>query len=172
MAGPFPSAYNIAMADSPTLFEAVLVPHRSLSARQFCLMMAGMTAIGFCAGIAFMVIGAWPVLGFLGLDVALVYFAFRASYRGARRREILRLTREELSVRRIEASGTQSQWVFQSYWLRVRLGGEAGRANILTLTSHGRSLAIGEFLSAEERKTLAQSLATALRQVRETPMPI
>ncbi|MFN0043352.1 MAG: DUF2244 domain-containing protein [Alphaproteobacteria bacterium] len=158
------------MADSPTLFEAVLAPHRSLSARQFWLMMAGMTAIGFCAGIAFMVIGAWPVFGFLGLDVALVYFAFRANYRGARRREILRLTRKELSVLRIEVSGTRSRWVFQPYWLRVYLGGEGGRADVLTLTSHGRSLAIGEFLSTEERKTLAQSLIVALRQVRETPM--
>ena len=65
----------------PTLFSAVLTPHRSLSATGFVIVMALVGGVSFAAGIAFLLMGAWPVFGFFGLDVLLIYLAFRANYR-------------------------------------------------------------------------------------------
>ena len=68
----------------PSLFAARLTPHRSLSRAGFLLLMAVLGGISFAAGMVFLVLGAWPVFGFVGLDVLLVYWAFRANDRDAR----------------------------------------------------------------------------------------
>ena len=67
----------------PTLFSAIVTPHRSLGSLGFLILMVAVGGISFAAGIAFLMMGAWPVFGFFGLDVFLVYLAFRANYRAA-----------------------------------------------------------------------------------------
>ena len=69
----------------PTIFSAVITPHRSLGGPGFWLLMAAVAGLSFVAGIVFLLLGAWPVFGFLGLDVLLVFWAFRANYRAAAR---------------------------------------------------------------------------------------
>ena len=93
MASPDPSA--------PPFFERVLLPHRSLCSRNFRLLMGLLGLISLAAGIGFVAVGAWPVIGFFGLDVALVYLAFRLSYRSARQSETIRLAGENFTVERI-----------------------------------------------------------------------
>lgn len=152
--------------DSP-LFNAVLTPHRSLSPGGFWLVMGGVALFSFAAGLAFLWKGAWPVLGFLGVDVALVYFAFRANYRSGHLYETVRLTRSELAVQRVLPSGQMRGWSFQPYWLRVHIDEPPVPGSQLTLTSHGRSLAIGAFLSPGERLELANALRAALSRARD-----
>ena len=67
----------------PTLFSAIITPHRSLTSTGFVLVMALVGGFSFIGGLVFFAIGAWPVVGFLGLDVLLVYWAFRINYRAA-----------------------------------------------------------------------------------------
>ncbi|MDH3232438.1 MAG: DUF2244 domain-containing protein [Alphaproteobacteria bacterium] len=149
-------------APEPYLLDLALHPHRSLSPRGFATLMTAIGLVGFCGGLAFLLMGAWPVFGFFGLDVALIYWAFKASYRSGRAREIIRLTKRELTVERIAPSGRSRRWSFQPYWLRVVLDERPGRAGQLTLQSHGRSLAIGDFLAPQERDEIAIALRHAL----------
>src|SRR5437764_212338 len=93
----------------PTLFSAVLTPHRSLGPLGFILLMSFLSAVSFAAGMVFYLIGAWPIVGFLGLDVLLVYLAFRASYRAATAYETVTMTPSELSVRKISRHGAVRQ---------------------------------------------------------------
>ncbi|MBM3542188.1 MAG: DUF2244 domain-containing protein [Alphaproteobacteria bacterium] len=155
----------------PAQLDVVLTPHRSLGPRGFLVLMAGVSLACFAGGAVFAHFGAWPVVGFFGLDVALVYLAFRASYRSALHRETLRLTPDALQVERIEPSGAVRRWTFQPYWLRVDLEQMPGRASVLRLASHGRSLVVGAFLSAEERASLARALKAALERARTVPQP-
>ena len=87
------------------IFDAELTPHRSLPPQGFMLLMGLICVISFLAGLAFYAVGAWPVVGFLGLDVLLIYLAFRASYRSARIVETLSLTRSALTVRHTDRWG-------------------------------------------------------------------
>ena len=64
----------------PTIFSATLTPHRSLGRAGFLILMLLFGGISFVTGMLFLVIGAWPVLGFFGLDVLLLYLAFRLNY--------------------------------------------------------------------------------------------
>ena len=144
------------------LFDAVLYPHRSLGPRGFALLMAAIGLVGFGGGLAFLLAGAWPVFGFLGLDVALIYWAFKANYRSGRAHEIVRLTAQELTVERVAASGRSQTWSFQPYWLRVEIDEPPEHASKLVLSSHGHRLSIGSFLTPQERGDFAGALRQAL----------
>jgi uncharacterized membrane protein len=152
-------------------FERVLLPHRSLPRHGFHLLMLLLGSVSLAVGVAFVMIGAWPVIGFFGLDVLLVYIAFRASYRSARQREVLRLTGDDFTVERISVRGKQRIWRFQPFWLRVILEERPDESNRLLLASHGRSLAIGEFLPPPTRRELADTLRSALARWRAALNP-
>lgn len=169
---------NTASGGRPYLFDAVLRPNRSLSPLGFCLLMAAIAAVSFTAGLIFVTNGAWPVFGFYGLDVALVYWAFRANYRSGRAYETVRLTRSELVVERVAGprswgrkQGQDLRWSIQPYWLRVEIDDPPEHHSQLTLRSHGRSLTIGAALAPEERLEVARALSAALARLRVPEMP-
>ena len=149
------------MAQDDVFFDAVLMPNRSLGPRGFLILMGAICAVSFIAGLVFFLAGAWPVVGFLGLDVVLIYVAFKINYRRASIVENLRLTREHLTVERVNHWGETRTWRFSPAWLQIGLE-DPGRRRGLVLRSHGRSLEIGRFLTAEERLDLAGALRAAL----------
>lgn len=143
-------------------FDAVLHPHRSLSGRGFVILMSALCVMSFGAGMLFALKGAWPVLGFFGLDVLAIYVAFRLNYRSGRWLETIRLTRDRLVVGRRDPVGQYEEWQFQPYWVRVHVVDRPPFDNDLVLTSHGQSLTVGAFLNGEERADLATALKDAL----------
>lgn len=149
------------------VFDALLQPYRSLSPAGFLLLMAAICGMSFLAGLFFFLVGAWPVVGFLGLDVLLVFLAFRANYRSARMFERLQLTPQRLLVRRVDPRGEAQEWRFQPAWLRVEIAEPPEPDSPLTLRSHGRALEIGRFLSAAERLDLAKALRAVLEDLRQ-----
>jgi len=171
-------AHHPAVAEAPAaarnelLFDAVLHPHRSLNRGGFIALMAALGVVSFTAGMVFLLAGAWPVFGFFGLDVALVWLAFRLNYRSGRLVERVRLTCQALEVERIAASGRASRWRFQPYWLRVVLEDRGEHHSRLALRSHGKELVIGAFLSPPERASLCAALTAALARCRCLPAAI
>jgi len=152
-------------------FERVLLPHRSLPPRRFHLLMLVLGLFSIAVGSGFVIAGAWPVVGFFGLDVALVYLAFRLNYRSARRRETLRLVEDAFTVERIGIDGERWLWRFQPFWLRVVLEERPDRSNRLLVASHGRSLVIADFLAPAARRELAATIRDALASWRTAPGP-
>lgn len=147
-------------------FERVLLPHRSLPPRGFHLLMLWLWLFSVAVGTGFVLAGAWPVVGFFGLDVALVYLAFRVNYRAARRRETLRLGADAFTVERIGVYGERRLWRFQPFWLRVVLEERSDRSNRLLVASHGESLVIADFLTPAARRELAATIRGALARWR------
>ncbi|MSO64368.1 MAG: DUF2244 domain-containing protein [Alphaproteobacteria bacterium] len=154
----------------PLLFDAVLYPYRSLSPTGFAFLIGAIALVSFAAGIVFCVIDAWPIVGFLGLDVLLVYVAFWVSYRSARLSEHVRLSEHELLIERISPRGRVRTWVFQPYWVRGALDESSGADNRLVITSHGRAVTIGDFLPPDERLEVAAALRDALGNLKN-PAP-
>jgi len=147
-------------------FDIILRPHRSLSPAGFWVVMAIVAGWSFIGGIVFLAVGAWPVIGFFGIDVALVYWAFRASYGDVRAHERLRLADGTLFVHKIDKRGAEEQFSLPSYWLRVTLEQSSSGPERLVLSSHGRHLVVGSFLPPDERALLARELTDALRRAR------
>lgn len=154
----------MAMADSDAqeFYHAELRPHRSLPPRGFGIVMGILAVVSFLVSLGFVLRGAWPVTPFFGVDVALIYLAFRLSYRSARQREHLRLTDRELTLERVDVYGERQRWRFQPFWLRVIFEERDADSNHLSLASHGKSVTVGSFLGPAERRKVAFSLKDAL----------
>ena len=154
----------------PTLFSAIITPHRSLSAKGFLVVMGLIGGISFIGGIVFFMLGAWPVIGFLGLDVLLVYWAFRANYRAAAAFEEVTVTCSELRLRKVSHRGEVAEWTFNPLWTQLdRENHEEYGLLRLFLVSRGRRLAVAGFLAPSERESFAKALATALGEAKRGP---
>src|SRR6478672_3926316 len=131
----------------PALFSALLTPHRSLSGTGFLVVMGVIAGISFAGGVMFFFLGAWPVIGFLGLDVVLIYWAFRANYRAAAAYEEVTVTPSELHVKKVSPRGEVAEWSLNPVWTQLeRESHEEFGLMRLFLVSHGRKLAVAGFL--------------------------
>jgi uncharacterized membrane protein len=157
--------------DAECFFERVLQPHRSLPPRGFHVLMGLLGLVSLAVGIGFASLGAWPICGFFGLDVALLYLAFHLSYRRARLREVLRLAGDDFTVERVGIRGERAVWRFQPFWLRIHLEERGDTWNRLVIGSHGQRLVIGDFLPPPVRCELAAALRAALARWRAALNP-
>ena len=126
------------------------------------VLMAAVCVVSFGTGLFFFMLGAWPVLGFMGLDVALIYVAFKLNFRALRLYETVDLTNDALTVTRVAPSGKSQSWSFNPYWVRLSLQPRLGRSSELSIASHGSRLVFASFLTDDERKDFASALGSAL----------
>jgi len=156
--------------DEPTLFSAVLTPHRSLGRTGFVILMCLVGGISFVAGLVFFIAGAWPVMGFFGLDVLLIYIAFKVSYRTAAAYEQVTMTPSTLTVRKVSHRGEVAEWTLNPVWVRLyREENEEFGIERLFLVSRGKRLPVATFLGPNEKANFATALSAALGEARRGP---
>ncbi len=154
-------------AREPTIFSAVITPHRSLNRAGFWILIGGYGVVSFIAGVAFLLMGAWPVFGFFGLDVLLLYWAFRLNYRYAAAYEEVTVTPTALSVRKVNHRGVAREWRLNPLWVRLeKVAHEEFGIERLFLVARGRELTIGGFLAPAEKASFAKALGEALGEAR------
>jgi uncharacterized membrane protein len=152
--------------DEP-FFKALLTPHRSLGRTGFMVLMLALSAGWIVSGTILLAHGAWPVFGFLGLDVLLLYIAFKLNYRAARAREEVSVSRTRLDIRKIASSGQREDHLFNPFWTRF----DVARHEMIGITGmavegQGRRVAIGSFLNPDDRESFAKAFGAALAQAR------
>lgn len=163
------TAGNDPLPESP-LFSATITPHRSLGRKGFVIVMCAVGGISFIAGMVFLIAGAWPVFGFFGLDVLLIYWAFKVNYRAARAYETVTVTSSELIVRQVSHRGHKTEMVFNPLWVRLeREADPEFNAGKLYLVSRERKFPIAGYLSPKEKDTFASALRAALHEARRGP---
>jgi uncharacterized membrane protein len=154
----------------PTLFSALLTPHRSLNRTGFLVLMAFLSVVSFTAGVAFLLMGAWPVFGFFGLDVLAIYWAFKVNFARARACEEILVTPTELRVRRVNHRGHVAEWVLNPLWVQIdQKAHEEFGIEKLYLVSRGRRLGIASFLGPDEKASFVKALNAALQAARRGP---
>jgi len=118
----------------------------------------------------FVSLGAWPVFGFFGLDVGLIYFAFRRNYADARVAEEIELSPLRLTLTRLDARGAPQRLEFNPAWARFSvLRDHEGDVLAMALVSHGVSHPIGRFLGPEDARSFAEAFNRALAACRHRP---
>jgi uncharacterized membrane protein len=154
----------------PTLFSAILTPYRSLGGTGFLILMSLVSVVSFAAGLVFFLLGAWPIVGFLGLDVLLVYAAFKANYRAATAYESVTMTPSALKVRKVSHRGEVAEWTLNPVWVRLdREVHEEFGIERLFVVSHGRRFPIAAFLGPHEKAEFALAFSAALQEARRGP---
>ena len=154
----------------PKIFAATITPHRSLGSTGFLILMLGIGGVSFVSGMVFLLLGAWPVFGFLGLDVLLIYWAFRANFRAARAYEEVTVTASELTVRKVSQQGIAREWTLNPVWVQLeRIVHEEFGIERLFLVAGGRRLPIAAFLAPHEKASFARALSAALGEAKRGP---
>ncbi len=161
------------MSDAPehpadaAILSVRLRPHRSLTQGQVRVLLCAIGALGVVASLPFVLMGAWPVAGFMGLDVLAVYLAFKASFRSARAYEDVSLTVLELLVAKVSARGRRAEWRFNPSWVRLqrKQHEEFGTLRI-DVVSRGRALEVASFLGPDQKAAFFDRLSRGLAQAK------
>lgn len=152
----------------PILFEAICTPPRSLGRRGEAVIACCVLGASAVVGLLFLLLGAWPVVGFSGVEALLVLGLMRLYRRWSRRAtEVVVLTPERLLIRRTDARGHRQDLELDPYWARLSLEERPGRVSALLLRQRRRSVEIGRLLGEEQKRDLAEALGAALRRYRE-----
>lgn len=146
------------MKTEPTIIH--LYPHRSLSRRGFAILMGCIALVSFLAGLGFLMMGAWPVFGFFGLDVLLIWWALERNFRDGKARETITFNDSEVILARHKPGQPDATESFVRQWTRVELENDVERDLIgrLFLVSRGIKTEVGSFLSPDDRKSLSSAL--------------
>jgi uncharacterized membrane protein len=147
--------------DGQLLMDAVLRPHRSFSLAAFKLMLIAVIIVNLAVAIFFVAQGAFPVAGFLGLDVLALWLAFRWNYRAARAAEYVRVAPGKVHVAAVNEKGAATHWVLNPVWARVTRDGRG----VLIRDGEGQ-MRVGAFLSPKECVSFAAALDAALHKAR------
>ena len=170
----FPSDNTQPDQNPRTLEQITIWPHRSLSPKGFAIVMGVLAGLLFIIGLGFFLAGAWPVIGFLGLELLVVWGAFKLNYRAARHRETIHTTTEELMVESQTPAGKQAQKSFPIGWLRVSLSPSKSPVvssrdqQKIILSSHGEQAEIGKYLHPAEKAGLSRELGAMIDRARAT----
>jgi uncharacterized membrane protein len=148
--------------DAP-FFSAILTPYRSLGPNGFLLLMLFVGAVSFVSGLAFLLMGAWPVFGFFGLDALLIWLAFRLNYASAQAYEEVIVSRTEIIIRKVGPGKRRQEYRFNPFWVRLSVTKlEDEGVTKLSLTSRGKNVDLGNFLNPDDRTSFAGAMANAL----------
>ena len=142
-------------------FSTLLRPHRSLPPDGFKWLIRGVLLANLLVALPMYLLGAWPIAGFCGLDVALLWWLFDRNYFDAKRSETLTLTDRELVVVRIAPDGEREEHRLDAYWLKVDLGERR-----LVVSSRGNRVVVGRFLAPAAKAKVADELKAALAAMR------
>ena len=140
-----------------------VLPYRSLSKKGFKNLMLVVCFIFFSVGIFFWHIGAWPVFGFLGLDVFLLYYAFRINYKSGEIFETIKLIKQNLLITRNFPSGKKQTWNLEPYWTKVEILNPATHQHNLIIKSKNKVVSLGSFLNYNDKKILLRKIESALK---------
>lgn len=148
-------------------FCAVLTPHRALDQKGVYVVMIITCILAAIPGVVFFLMGAWPIIGFLGLDVALLFWALSKSRQEVNSFEEITLYTDKLDIRSVSPKGRVTRHQFNPFWIKIEvLRDFEDRVTDIVLKSKERTIKVGAFLNPEDKKSFAFALSCALYRVK------
>tara|TARA_B100000941_G_C28378238_1_gene485888 strand:- start:131 stop:610 length:480 start_codon:yes stop_codon:yes gene_type:complete len=156
------------MLNKHDFLNLTIFPHRSLSKKGFTILMCIITFICLTGGAIFWFLGAWPVFGFLGLDIILIYFAFKINYRSGEMYERFQIISQKLRILRSFPSGKMQIWELNPYWAKTEIVDINSNHKQLMIHSKDKSVSVGSFLNNYDKQKLEKKISSSLRSFRES----
>lgn len=149
------------------LFAATLTPHRSLSRRGFRFVIALAVVLASIPGMVFFSLGAWPVIGFMGLDVLLIWWALGASMNDSRKYEQVTLWPDQLEFRQVSGRGREQTLRFAPSSVKLVIDRDINeRTTALHLRTADSDTELGAFLHPDDKTSFAKVFGKALKKAR------
>ena len=147
-------------------YVITLWPYRSLSLKGFRIFMASLASLMSFIATGFYLLGAWPVIGFLGAEILIVWFAFKLNYRAGQLVETVEITPHFVQITRTNWRGQNHRQTIESPWVYAEITKEEEHKPRLFLRAHSQKMEIGTFMPPVEKASLAKAINEALRRVR------
>ena len=141
-----------------SLIKLRLEPSKSLRPEGANLILVILGGFGLVISGSFMVFGAWPVFGFMALDVLLIYTAFQAQYRRSNRGQEITISNDKIEIKYFKGGVCVKTILLNKYWAKLEQFNCFNRRSKLMFSSHGKFSEIGEFLSLKEKQQLVADL--------------
>ena len=156
------------MPNSPSIvyFDATLKPNTALSPRAFLIIMALVGGMSFLAGLMFLSMGAFPVLGWFGLDALAIWYAFRRNFRNLKEETTVQVTADAIRLRHMHPDREPREIDLPTAFTRLSLAYPDRRPSELRLAHGQTAYVIGRFLTPNERKSLFSALENAIARAR------
>ena len=148
------------------IITITLCPYRSLGNRGYLCLMIGFIGLIFLLSLFFYSMGAWPVIGFLGVEIGLVWFLFKVNYKSSKNFEQISITKNSTFIKKINWSGAIINFTIESPWIKASCIKSIGTSDKLFLNYHAEQLEIGEFLPPQEKALLANALNNCFERMR------
>ena len=145
-----------------SLIKLRLEPSKSLRPEGAKLVLLTLGSFGLIISGCFMVFGAWPVFGFMALDVLLIYIAFQAQYRRSNRGQEITISNDKIEIKYFKGGVCVKTILLNKYWAKLEQFNCFNRRSKLMFSSHGKFSEIGEFLSLKEKQKLVADLKPLL----------
>lgn len=145
-----------------SLIKLRLEPSKSLRPEGANLILVILGGFGLVISGSFMVFGAWPVFGFMALDVLLICIAFQAQYRRSNRGQEITISNDKIEIKYFKGGVCVKTILLNKYWAKLEQFNCFNRRSKLMFSSHGKFSEIGEFLSLKEKQKLVADLKPLL----------
>ena len=146
--------------------DATLRPHRSLSKRGFVILLAILAAYNLLLAGFLVLIGAFPVPIFLGVDFLAVFIAFRVNYGRGQAAEHIRVTSDLVQVSHRYGRVERTVWSSPTAFTRVQLDRVGEHEAHVRLRLSNRAMSVAGSLGHEERAAFAKRLDGAIQAAR------
>ena len=141
-----------------------IYPSQSLSRKGFRILILIFLIPACLIGTFFSLLGAWPVAGFMGLELVLIYFAFKIYLNNSKVYERIVLDDKNLRIKYYNQEKIIKTITLEPTWLKVHISNNNIPSNILSLRSHGKENFVGMFLSPREKVVIAEKIRTGLNK--------
>ncbi len=148
------------------IITITLWPYRSLGNHGYLYLMIAFIGLVFFLSLLFYSLGAWPVAGFLGIEIGLVCLVFQINYNSGKNFEQIYITPQQTCVERVNWRGAKKRFTIVSPWISARCVKTDGYCDKLILSYHAEKLEIGAFLPPKEKSSLANALNDCFERVR------
>ncbi|WP_291993665.1 DUF2244 domain-containing protein [Candidatus Accumulibacter sp. ACC003] len=149
---------SLVVAQTPTARTWLARPNSSLSVTARNWLFVVTAAASGSIAFTFSYFGAWPVLPFTGLDLALLWYALRYVEKKAADFEKISIESERLTIE-IRRGARLERHEFPRYWARLQCSRPAGQFGLrLLICSHGKEVEVGRLLTDEQKVLLGNEL--------------
>lgn len=149
------------------VFVATITENRSLDRNGIRLVIALVCLVGIASSLPFVVLGAWPVAGFFGVDVLALFIAFKVNFARAKGYEEVSVSPLAVMLRKVTHLGQEARWSFNPAWTKLESTHDEDFGLMrLALVSRGVTVPVAASLSPPERESFAAAFTCALARAK------
>ena len=145
-------------------FEILLKPNSSLTGSMRIFFLGSIFFICSIIGVGFFLEGGVMILPFAGLEIILVYLAFRLSFNWSSQKQIIILSKDHVEVR---VDGLKEFFTWKEFrsFATFNVTKNNNENHDLSFRSKGKEVIVGSFLNEDDKSILRDEISKIIQKL-------